>query len=230
MERIRETARRAIIGDEVLPVCEICPKINSRTFESEDERRKHTAVEFYETYLGEDYEKQRAAVAEVAVSSKYRSDYLSAMKKITNSFWDEINRLYTACKYCRQCYRECVSDPTQTRGGEMLDIIATKRPLLFDPRVFLQAHERHVNMLREIVEEIKAEHPEGYLLDGNESDELSQDGSESSLFYDWSKHVPSEYELKLDKWANEKETEGKAECLCGTRLSDGSECDEMSLD
>ena len=116
MERIRETARRAIIGDEVLPVCEICPKINSRTFESEDERRKHTAVEFYETYLGEDYEKQRAAVAEVAVSSKYRSDYLSAMKKITNSFWDEINRLYTACKYCRQCYRECVSDPTQTRG------------------------------------------------------------------------------------------------------------------
>ena len=122
-------------------------KINSRTFESEDERRKHTAVEFYKTYLGEDYEKQRAAVAEVAVSSKYRSDYLSAMKKITSSFWDEINRLYTACKYCRQCYRECVSDPTQTRGGEMLDIIGTERPLLFDLRVFLQAHERHVNML-----------------------------------------------------------------------------------
>ena len=41
----------------------------------------------------------------------------------------------------------------------------------------------------------------------------------------WSKHIPSEYELMLDKWANEKETEGKAECLCG-----GSECDEMSLD
>ena len=222
MERIRERARRAIIGREVLPVCEICPKINSRTFESEDERRKHTAVEFYETYLGEDYEKQRAAVAEVAVSSKYRSDYLSAMQNITNSFWDEINRLYTACKYCRQCYRECVSDPTQTRGGEMLDIIATKRPLLFDPRVFLQAHERHVNMLREIVEGYKAE---GYLSDGSESDEMSQDG-----FNDWSKHIPSENELMSDKWANEKETEGKSECLCGTCSSDGSECDEMSLD
>ena len=112
----------------------------------------------------------------------------------------------------------------------MLDIIGTERPLLYDPRVFIQTGERRLNMLREIVEEIKAEHPEGYLLDGNESDELSQDGSESSLFYDWSKHVPSEYELKLDKWANEKETEGKAECLCGTRSSDGSECDEMSLD
>ena len=54
---------------------------------------------------------------------------------------------------------------------------------------------------------------------------MSQDG-----FHDWSKHVPSEYELMLDKWANEKETEGKAECLCGTCSSDGSECDEMSLD
>ena len=222
MERIRETARRAIIGDEVLPVCEICPKINSRTFESEDERRKHTAVEFYETYLGEDYEKQKAAVAEVAVSSNYRSDYLSAMQKITNSFWDKVDRLYTACKYCRRCYRECVADPTQTRGGEMLDIIATKRPLLFDPRVFLQAHERHVNMLREIVEGYKAE---GYLSDGSESDEMSQDG-----FNDWSKHIPSENELMSDKWANEKETEGKSECLCGTCSSDGSECDEMSLD
>ena len=42
--------------------------------------------------------------------------------------------------------------------------------------------------------------------------------------------VVSEYELMLDKRANEKETEGKAECLCGTCSSDGSECDEMSLD
>ena len=222
-----ETARKAIIGYEVLPVCKICPKINSRTFESEDERRKHTAVEFYKTYLGEDYEKEMAAVAEVAVSSNYRSDYLSAMPKIKNSFWDKVDRLYTACKYCRGCYRECDADPTLTRQGEMLDIIGTERPLLFDPRVFVQTGERHLNMLREIVEEIKAE---GYLLDGSESDELSLDGSESSLFYDWSKHIPSEYELMLDKWANEKETEGKAECLCGMCSSDGSECDEMSLD
>ena len=112
-------------------------------------------------------------------------------------------------------------------GGEMLDIIGTERPLLFDPRVFIQTGERRLNMLREIVEEIKAE---GYLLDGSESDELSLDGSESSLFYDWSKHIPSEYELMLDKWANEKETEGKAECLRDMCSSDGSECDEMSLD
>ena len=116
-----ETARKAIIGREVLPVCEICPKINSRTFESKDERRKHTAVEFYETYLGEDYEKEMAAVAEVALSSNYsanyRSDYLSEMPKIRSSFWDKVDRLYTACKYCRRCYRECVADPTQTRGG-----------------------------------------------------------------------------------------------------------------
>ena len=176
MERIRETARRAIIGDEVLPVCEICPKINSRTFESEDERRKHTAVEFYKTYLGEDYEKEMAAVAEVAVSSNYRSDYISAMSKIKDSFWDKVDRLYTACKYCRRCYSEYDSDPTLTRQGEMLDIVGTERPLLFDPRVFFQTHERRLNMLREIVEGYKAE---GYLSDGSESDEMSQDG-----FYD----------------------------------------------
>ena len=109
----------------------------------------------------------------------------------------------------------------------MLDIIGTERPLLFDPRVFVQTHERRLNMCREIVEGYESE---GYLLDGSESDELSLDGSESSLFYDWSKHIPSEYELMLDKWANEKETEGKAECLCGMCLSDDSECDEMSLD
>ena len=172
-----ETARKAMIGDEVLPVCKICPKINSRTFESEDERRKHTAVEFYKTYLGEDYEKEMAAVAEVAVSSNYRSDYISAMSKIKDSFWDKVDRLYTACKYCRRCYSEYDSDPTLTRQGEMLDIVGTERPLLFDPRAMIQMIERRCNLseLREVVKEIEAEED---LSDGNESDEMSLDGSE----------------------------------------------------
>ena len=175
-----ETARKAIIGREVLPVCKICPKINSRTFESEDERQKHTAVEFYKTYLGEDYEKEMAAVAEVHFSSNYsasyRSDCLSEIPKIRSSYWDKVDRLWTACKYCRGCYREYDADPTLTRQGEMLDIVGTERPLLFDPRVFIQTIECQSNELQELVKQIEAEED---LPDGSESDEMSLDRSES---------------------------------------------------
>ena len=52
-------AKEALYDDEVLPVCIICPKINSRFFESEDERRKHTGAEMYDTFWGNDFEKER---------------------------------------------------------------------------------------------------------------------------------------------------------------------------
>ena len=197
-----ETARKAIIGREVLPVCVIFPIINSRTFESEDERRKHTGAEFYNTYMGEDYEKEMMAAVERVISSKYDPRHFEEMKDIKRSYKDKVNRLYTACRYCRGCYNECVKD--LARMGELLDIIGSHWTLLYDQRIeyFQKDHDM-------------SGHPDIYT---------------SPDFYDWSKHIPSEYELMLDKWENERETEGKAECLCGMCLSDDSECDEMSLD
>ena len=65
---------------------------------------------------------------------------------------------------------------------EMLDIVETRRPLLFDQRIcpFSIDHDM-------------SGHPDIYT---------------SPDHYDWSKHIPSEYERFLD---NERETEGKAE-------------------
>ena len=85
----------------------ICPKINSRIFKSKNERRKHTAAEFYNTYMGEDYEKEMGAAFERLVLSNFHNErFADEMGEVKKSFWDEVNRLYTACRYCRGYYRE----------------------------------------------------------------------------------------------------------------------------
>lgn len=68
IKRVIEQAKRALYGDsEVRPVCIICRKINSRTFKNEDERRLHTGAEVYDTFWGQDYEKEMRAAVERAV-------------------------------------------------------------------------------------------------------------------------------------------------------------------
>ena len=67
-----ERAKRILYDDNVVhPVCIICPKINSRTFESEDERRLHRATEVYEKFFGKDYEKGMRAAVDRIVLNKY---------------------------------------------------------------------------------------------------------------------------------------------------------------
>ena len=61
-----ERAKRILYDDNVVhPVCTICPKINSRTFKSEDERKLHRAAELYKKFFGEDYEKEIRAVVDL---------------------------------------------------------------------------------------------------------------------------------------------------------------------
>ena len=63
------------------------PKINSRIFESEDEQRKHTGAEFYNTYMGEDYEKEMMAAVERVISSKYDPRHFEASKGPIRTKW-----------------------------------------------------------------------------------------------------------------------------------------------
>ena len=98
-------------------MCIICPKINSRIFEREDERRLHTGAELYETFYGKDYEKEMRAAVDCVLLNKY----------------DPRTFLHQCCNHCRGCYHECVTD--LPRYEEMFDIIETRRPLLFDVRI-----------------------------------------------------------------------------------------------
>ena len=70
--RVIARAKRILYDDNVVhPVCIICPKINSRTFESDDERKLHIAVELYEKFFGKDYENEMRAAVDRTVLNKY---------------------------------------------------------------------------------------------------------------------------------------------------------------
>ena len=77
------------------PVCKICPIINSRTFESKYERRKHTAVEFYKTYWGEDFEKEYGAAFERLVLSDFHDGrFADEMIEVKKSFWEKVKTVF----------------------------------------------------------------------------------------------------------------------------------------
>ena len=169
-----ERAKRILYDyNRVRPKCIICPKINSRTFESEDERRLHTGVEVYENFFGIDYEKEMRAATERTVDSLMLFDFdrfdrtLVEMKEMQKSFWNKMDRLLQCCDNCRDCYYECPTD--LPRYEKLFDIIETRRPLLFDVRI------DYFDSVQRLVSEEDA-NPDDHLVPPCESeDEISLD-------------------------------------------------------
>ena len=92
--RVIERAKRILYDScRVHPVCIICPKINSRTFESDDERKLHIAVELYEKFFGKDYEREMRAAVDCIVLSKYDPKAFAEMREMQISFDDKCLRL-----------------------------------------------------------------------------------------------------------------------------------------
>ena len=180
--RVIERAKRILYDDNVVhPVCIICPKINSRTFESKDERKLHRATEVYEKFFGKDYEKGMRAAVDRIVLNKYDPKAFAEMKEMQMSFDDKVIR--HCCNHCRDCYRECTGSKNSARNEKMLDIIEKRRPLLFDFRInpFSTSHDMSRANL-------------------NFLDFLKDNPNLSPKFYDWSKEPPceSEDEISLD--------------------------------
>ena len=120
----------------------------------------------YDTFWGQDYEKEMRAAADRVILNKYDPRSLMELKEIQTTFWDEVDRRHQCCRYCRRCYNECVRD--STRMDEMLDIVETRRPLLFDQRI------DYFDSIRRLVSEEDA-NPEDHLVPPCESDEISLD-------------------------------------------------------
>ena len=140
-QRILDEARRAAFGFcRYRRECIVCSKINNRTFDSEKERKLHTSAEYYEVFLGEDYEKKIRAVFDRGFL-KHFDGTLEEIEEVKRSFLDRMDRFPRhICNHCRECYNECVMDTPEDyhdrdQFEEMLDIVATRRPLLFDVRV-----------------------------------------------------------------------------------------------
>ena len=103
--RVIERAKRILYDDNVVhPVCIICPKINSRTFESDDERKLYIAVELYEKFFGKDYEREMRAAVDRIVLSKYDPKAFAEMREMQISFDNKCLRLKQCCNHCRYCY------------------------------------------------------------------------------------------------------------------------------
>ena len=120
--------------------CVVCSKINNRIFDSEKERKAHTSAEYYEFFFGKDYEKEIRAVFDRGFLNNFDGT-LGEIKEAKRYFLDKLDRSpRQPCKHCRECYNECVRDSPECymdlkKFDEMLGIVATRRPLLFDVRI-----------------------------------------------------------------------------------------------
>ena len=120
----------------------MCSKINNQTFDSEKERKAYTSAEYYEFSFGEDYEKEIRAVFDRGLLNNFDGT-LGELEKVKRYFFDKLDRSpRQTCNHCRKCFNECViwKDfpgymKMKTQFEEMIGIVATRRPLLFDMRI-----------------------------------------------------------------------------------------------
>ena len=118
----------------------MCSKINNQTFDSEKERKARTSAEYYDFFFGEDYEKEIRAVFDRGLLNNFNGT-VGEIKKVKRYFLDKLDRSpRQPCNHCRKCYNECIIDIPECdvddgQFYEMLGIVATRRPLLFDVRV-----------------------------------------------------------------------------------------------
>ena len=118
----------------------MCSKINNQIFDSEKERKAHTSAEYYEFFFGKDYEKEIRAIFDRGFLNNFNGT-VGEIKEAKRYFLDKLDRSpRQPCKHCRKCYNECINDLPEcymdlTQFDEMLGIVATRRPLLFDMRI-----------------------------------------------------------------------------------------------
>ena len=118
----------------------MCSKINNQTFDGEKERKAYTSAEYYEFFFGKDYENQIRAVFDRGLLNNFDGT-LGELEKVKRYFFDKLDRSpRQTCNHCRKCFNECIiwkdfPGYMTTQFEEMIGIVATRRPLLFDMRI-----------------------------------------------------------------------------------------------
>ena len=118
----------------------MCSKINNQTFDGEKERKAYTSAEYYEFFFGKDYKNQIRAVFDRGLLNNFDGT-LGELEKVKRYFFDKLDRSpHQTCNHCRKCFNECIiwkdfPGYMMTQFEEMIGIVVTRRPLLFDIRI-----------------------------------------------------------------------------------------------
>ena len=127
--RVLDEARYAAFGHcrDFRPKCVVCPKINSRNFENEDERRLHTAVEFYETFYGVKYERMLRDSFDRGFAEPWNRTH---WQLIIHRIQSHNNSVVCYCSSCEECWNDLFVD--LDKRPKVLDLVEERRPLIFD--------------------------------------------------------------------------------------------------
>ena len=136
-EEIREAERVRRVLDEgryaafgrcfFRPKCVVCPKMNSRNFENEDEQRLHRAVEFYETFYGVKYERMLRDSFDRGFAEPWNMTHWQLIIHIIQSHNNSVVRF---CSSYEECWNDLFVD--LDKRPKVLDLVEERRPLIFD--------------------------------------------------------------------------------------------------